>query len=61
MFQIGKFIVALARFVDRSFLSYIRYCGTMNLGGIHYNETSTFASKSSADEYRAKVNHDFGP
>ncbi|MCR5263531.1 MAG: AAA family ATPase [Clostridiales bacterium] len=30
---------------------YIRYGGTMSLGGIHYNETSTFASKSSADEY----------
>ena len=30
---------------------YIRYGGTMSLGGIHYNENSTFASKSSADEY----------
>lgn len=30
---------------------YIRYGGTMSLGGIHYNETSTFASKESADEY----------
>lgn len=30
---------------------YIRYGGTMSLGGIHYNETSTFASKTSADEY----------
>ena len=30
---------------------YIRYGGTMSLGGIHYNETSTFASKASADEY----------
>lgn len=30
---------------------YIRYGGTMSLGGIHYNETSTFASKGSADEY----------
>lgn len=30
---------------------YIRYGGTMSLGGVHYNETSTFASKSSADEY----------
>ena len=30
---------------------YIRYGGTMSLGGIHYNETSTFASKDSADEY----------
>ena len=30
---------------------YIRYGGTMSLGGIHYNEASTFASKESADEY----------
>ena len=30
---------------------YIRYGGTMSLGGIDYNETSPFASKSSADEY----------
>ena len=30
---------------------YIRYGGTMSLGGIHYNETSTFASRESADEY----------
>lgn len=30
---------------------YIRYGGTMSLGGEHYNETSTFASKESADEY----------
>ena len=30
---------------------YIRYGGPMSLGGIHYNETSTFASKESADEY----------
>lgn len=30
---------------------YIRYGGTMSLGGRHYNETSTFASKESADEY----------
>ncbi len=30
---------------------YIRYGGTMSLGGVHYNETSTFASKSGADEY----------
>ena len=30
---------------------YIRYGGTMSLGGVHYNETSTFASKQSADEY----------
>ena len=30
---------------------YIRYGGTMSLGGVHYNETSTFASKKNADEY----------
>lgn len=30
---------------------YIRYGGTMSLGGVHYNETSTFASKGSTDEY----------
>lgn len=30
---------------------YIRHGGTMSLGGVHYNETSTFASKQSADEY----------
>ena len=30
---------------------YIRYGGTMSLGGIHYNKTSTFASKERADEY----------
>lgn len=30
---------------------YIRYGGTMSLGGILYNEASTFASKESADEY----------
>ncbi len=30
---------------------YIRYGGTMSLGGVHYNETSTFASKESTDEY----------
>lgn len=30
---------------------YIRFGGTMSLGGVHYNETSTFASKKSADEY----------
>ena len=30
---------------------YIRYGGTMSLGGVHYNETSTFASKKSADKY----------
>ena len=35
----------------RSIDEYIRYGGTMSLGGIHYNETSTFASKESADEY----------
>lgn len=30
---------------------YIRYGGTMSMGGINYNKTSTFASKESADEY----------
>ncbi len=30
---------------------YIRYGGTMSMGGIHYNETSTFANKENADEY----------
>lgn len=30
---------------------YVRYGGTMSLGGVHYNETSTFASKKSTDEY----------
>ena len=30
---------------------YIRYGGTMSLGGVHYNKTSIFASKESADEY----------
>lgn len=30
---------------------YIRYGGTMSLSGTRYNETSTFASKQSADEY----------
>lgn len=30
---------------------YIRYGGTMSLGGVHYNETSTFANKEKADEY----------
>lgn len=30
---------------------YIRYGGTMSLGGVHYNETSTFSSKKSTDEY----------
>ena len=34
-----------------AFDEYIRYGGTMSLGGVHYNETSTFASKESADEY----------
>lgn len=30
---------------------YIRYGGTMSLGGVHYNEKSTFSSKKSTDEY----------
>lgn len=30
---------------------YIRFGGTMSLGGVHYNETSTFASKKRADDY----------
>ena len=30
---------------------YIRYGGTMSLGGKHYNETSTFATAQSTDEY----------
>ncbi|MDO4478406.1 MAG: AAA family ATPase [Lachnospiraceae bacterium] len=30
---------------------YIRYGGTMSLGGVHYNETSTFADKDKADAY----------
>ena len=30
---------------------YIRYGGTMSLGGLHYNEPSTFQSKKSTDEY----------
>ena len=30
---------------------YVCFGGTMSLGGVHYNETSTFASKKSADEY----------
>ena len=30
---------------------YIRYGGTMSLGGVHHNETSTFANVESADEY----------
>ena len=31
--------------------NYIRYGGTMSLGGKHYNENSTFVSKRSTDEY----------
>lgn len=31
--------------------NYIRYGGTMSLGGVNYNEKSTFASKKSTDEY----------
>lgn len=30
---------------------FIRYGGTMSMGGVHYNETSSFATKKSADEY----------
>ncbi len=30
---------------------YIRYGGTMSLGGVHYNDTSTFANVRRADEY----------
>ncbi|MCR4609775.1 MAG: AAA family ATPase [Eubacterium sp.] len=30
---------------------YIRYGGTMSLGGVHYNEPVTFASKASTDDY----------
>lgn len=30
---------------------YICYGGTMSLGGVHYNESSTFANKKSVDEY----------
>ncbi len=30
---------------------YIRYGGTMSISGVHYNETSTFHSKTSTDEY----------
>ena len=30
---------------------YIRYGGTMSIGGVNYNKTSTFATKKSADEY----------
>ena len=30
---------------------YIRYGGTMSLGGVHYNKTSTFSTLKSTDEY----------
>lgn len=30
---------------------YIRYGGTMSMGGVNYNEKSSFATKKSADEY----------
>lgn len=30
---------------------FIRYGGTMSMGGVHYNEASSFATKKSADEY----------
>ena len=30
---------------------YIRYGGTMSMGGVHYNEASSFATKKKADEY----------
>lgn len=30
---------------------FIRYGGTMSMGGVNYNETSSFATKKSADEY----------
>ena len=30
---------------------YIRFGGTMSMGGVHYNEKSSFATKKSADEY----------
>lgn len=30
---------------------YIRYGGTMSLGGVHYNERSTFSNVKSTDEY----------
>lgn len=30
---------------------YIRYGGTMSMGGIHYNENSSFATRKSTDEY----------
>ena len=32
-------------------VEYICYGGTMSLGGVHYNESSTFASKERADKY----------
>lgn len=35
----------------RGIENYIRYGGTMSMGGIHYNAYSTFATKESADEY----------
>ncbi len=31
--------------------NYIRYGGTMSMGGVHYNTLSSFATKESADEY----------
>jgi len=31
--------------------NYIRYGGTMSIGGKHYNQTSTFETKRSTDEY----------
>lgn len=31
--------------------AYIQYGGTMSMGGVHYNEASTFATKESTDEY----------
>ena len=31
--------------------NYIRYGGTMSLGGVHYNRSSTFASANDADAY----------
>ena len=37
---------------------YIRYGGTMSLGGVHYNEHSTFSSKKSTDEYVEEVARD---
>ncbi len=30
---------------------YIRFGGTMSLGGVHYNEDSTFATKAKTDDY----------